>query len=264
MPDDAVTPAAVTPAESVKPAEPVQSEVTETKPHPLEPGGERFSQVYADMQAARRDAARMQGELDALKAQQRQTQQTKQPVHYTPQQLQGMVDSGQITAALMSDQLAWQRAQEARGQAKAEYEFQQRSQAALGEVNQFIEKIPALNDISSPEFGKVRKAAYDIAAELNLEVSDPRVQRRALRETFGTLDRVQAASGAVDHARQRRDTFADTGGGGGAPDGSKPDPLKAVPKAYREHWERLKYTPEQMAAEAKYISREPRKGEGAR
>lgn len=232
--------------------------------HPLDPGGERFKEVYRDMQDARRETARLAGELDALKAQQQKTTQQQQaPKVYTASQLQAEVDAGRISQALMADQLAWQRAQEAKGQVRQELVQEQRTTSALSEVNAYIDKIPALNNTASADFAKVRRAADDVAAELGRPITDPIVQRRALREVYGSLDRVTAATSATEHDRTRSTRFADTGGGGGSQE-RVADPLKNIPRAYVDHWDRMNYTPEQRAEEAKYIKREPRPADNAR
>ena len=258
MPED-VKPVEMTTANPVVTPEPV---IEDVKPHPLAPGGERFAEVYRDMQQARRDQARLEGEIAELRRQQQV--QPKQPQTYTREDLDQMVKDGKISVAVMADQLAWQRSNEMREQVRREERLENTQRAALNEVNDYIDRLPALNNTSSQEFAKVKRAAEGIADEMGLDMRDPRVQRRALREAFGTLDRVKAAIKAEDRSRSN-DGSADTGGGGGAAQtAAATDSLKGVPKAYVEHWQRLGYTAEQMKEEAKFVRREPRKVEPRR
>lgn len=227
--------------------------------HPLAPGGQRFEEVYARMKQADDRAARAEGEVQALRQQLRPSQV---PVVYTADQLQAAVDRGQITPMQAADLLSRQNSAAMAAQTIQAQTFAAKTQSALTEVNQYMEKMPALANALSPEFQKVAKAAYEIADEVGLPVQDPRVQRRALRETFGTLDRIAAAAKAQDSSRAASlpHTEAGPGAGGTAP-APKPggtNPLKDVPPAYLEFWKKRGYTQKQMEDEAKYIVRPPR------
>ncbi len=247
--------------EEIKPAETVK---TEEKPHPLAPGGERFNEVYRDMQDARRELAQAKLELEQEKSRARQPQ-ARQQKFYTPAELDSMVQAGQITQSLASDQLAWQRAQEATAQIERNQEVRHRATSALSEVHQYMDKIPALANANSPEITKVKRAAIDIAMDMGKDVTDPVVQRRALREVFGSLEKVTALNKAEDHDRGRKVFMGEPGGGGGANETERQQasPLKGISNLYIEHWKRLGYNQKQMEDEAKYIVRsEPRMGDG--
>lgn len=228
-------------------------EVEDDKVHPLEPGGERFSAVYKDMKDSQREAAALREENARLKAERAKAPTPAAEKFYTHQELQKMADAGQITPAQASAQLAWQERQLAKREIRTELQQERRNETALGEVQQYMRALPKLRDVTSTEYVKVRTAAEEIAAEMDLDITDPRVQRRALRESFGTLDKVTATAKTREFARQNADTHAETGRGGGSEDTQKKDPLKGVPSHYLEHWKRRGYSREQMIEEAKWI-----------
>jgi hypothetical protein len=196
---------------------------------------------------ARAEAARLRAELEA-KAQPAQKQQP----FYTAQQLEQMVLSGQITQAVAADQLAWQRAQLAKNELKQEVAVEERLRTARGEVSQYLTKVEALRDPSSPEFQRVSEAAYELAADMNLPVSDPRVQRAALRQVHGPIDKVVNVQRQREFSRANADTHTETAGGAG---GAAParDPLKQVPAHIMEHWKKRGYTKDEMMAELPYV-----------
>lgn len=256
MPDEVVTPTEVV----VEPTSVVTPEVTpEVTPdvHPLEPGGKRFTEVYAEMQDARREAQAMRERVARLEGQQSVTQQQAQPKQefYTAEQLQGYVDAGKISPAKMADQLAWQRAELKGREMVQQQHVMARHQTALNEVNQYIAKMPALMNQGSPEFATVARAAREVAEDMGLSVDNPVVQRRALREAFGSIDKVAKQTQAREVARQGSDTFTETSGGGGGDTDTTAakNPLKGVPQHYLDHWKRVGYTHQQMVDEAKYI-----------
>lgn len=230
--------------------------VVEEKAHPLQPGGVRFEEVVrekntykAETESLRERLARLEGQMAATRE---STPAQPATQFYTPEQLQAAVDTAKITPAQMAAQLAWQAKETAKREMKTEFAADQRRGSALSEVNQYIEKIPALGNQSSQEFAKVRRSAFEIADEMGLDVTDPRVQRRALRETFGTLDRVAQTTRLRDFDRQHADTSIETQGGGGGRTQAA-DPLKNVPKALMDHWKSRGYSTEQMNKELAYV-----------
>ena len=235
-------------------AQPNPDPAPEPEPHPLEPGGKRFEAVYADMKEARRAADAAMAEVTRLRAEQEAAkQQPRQaPQFYTREQLEAAVAAGQISAVQAADQLAWQRQQETQKNIERQQAEFTKRQAATAEVNTYIQKIPALADTASPEFQRVTRAAWDVAEDMGLPVTDPRVQRRALRETFGAPDHLTAVRTTREFTRTNADTHTETAPGASTAPPSK-DPLKAVPAYIMEHWKRRGYSKEEMLAELPYV-----------
>lgn len=263
MPDDPVLSQENSPGDppAGEAPSPTPAPEPEPQPHPLEPGGARFSEVYRDMQEARRENARLQVELDRYRTQ-APPQPTPPKQFYSADQLQGLVDNGQITPAVMAAQIAWQERQIAKQEMRDEFSAAQRAQVAGAEVDRYMAEIPQLNDRASEEFRRVHGVVRELAAELGLSTDDARVQRRALQLTFGPVEKLQRSKHAAETTRVKSDTYVETGAGPVPGKASAGDLLKHVPQAYKDHWKTLGYTEAEMLAEAKYIRPTPRQRAG--
>ena len=251
---------------------PVEPEITATEPepvepapadpHPLQPGGARFEEVYARMKQAEERAARMEGALQQATQQQRPQQQS---AYVTPDQLQALIDRGQITPMQATDFLSKQNAQLAATQTTTAAiqmtQLNAKVQAAATEVNAFIDKVPTLRNTSSPEFQKVADAAYALSDDMNLPVQDFRVQRAALRQVYGSLDRVAGGDRARQQTRDASLPHVESGVSGGRtvtkPAGGD-EALKGISQHYIDFWTKRGYTKQQMIEEAKYVTKDPR------
>jgi exonuclease VII large subunit len=211
-----------------------------------------------------RDARiRLEAENAAMR-QQRQPQ-PQQPVYVDPNQLQALVDQGRITPMQAADILSKQNAQVAAVQTTQQavqmQALAQKLQAASTEVNQYIDKMPTLRDTTSAEFARVRDEAYRLSEDMGLPVQDLRVQRAALRATFGSLDRLASAQHVKQQSREASLPHVETRTGA-APQrpasGAADEALKGVPQAYLDYWTKKGYTRAQMIEEAQYVTREPR------
>jgi hypothetical protein len=196
--------------------------------------------------------------------QQRQPQ-PQAPTYVDPNQLQALVDQGRITPMQAADILSKQNAQVAAVQTTQQavqlQALAQKLQAAGTEVNQYIDKMPALRDTASAEFARVRDEAYRLSEDMGLPVQDLRVQRAALRATFGSLDRLASAQHVKQQSREASLPHVETRTGA-APQrpasGAADEALKGVPQAYLDYWTKKGYTRAQMIEEAQYVTREPR------
>lgn len=240
--------------------EPIEPEVPEEQPeetevHPLEPGGQRFSKVYADMQEAQREAARLREELAAARAAAKPPEPAKPPAtFYTVQQLEKMVADGTVTLAQAQDQLEWQREQKLLATVEKKTAEREILTSANREVDEYLKLVPGLNDPTSKPFREVASASQEIAQETGLDIRDPRVIKRALRETLGKLDTVKTRYQDREAERKGASPPADVGARRPETNGAKVDPLKNVPKMYLDHWKRLGYDEKQMREEAQYIT----------
>lgn len=179
---------------------------------------------------------------------------------YTPQQLQELVDQGRITPALMADQIAYQRQQQGNQELLKTLAQQRRTEAAMGEVNQYITKMPALSQTTSAEFRKVAAAAHEIADEMGLPIQDARVQRRALRETFGSLDKLAEVGKAREFDRENADTHAASGSGGGRTEPRVKDKLAGIPPEQIAFWKAKNYSQKMMEDEAVFFRQRRARG----
>lgn len=225
--------------------------------HPLAPGGQRFEQVYAKMrdaerenQALRERMAAIEGRLSAQPAQQTQLQP---PVKfYSAKELDAFVEAGQMSPLEAADRLAWQRQQEGLAVAAQQRQYEAKLTRAGDEVRAYTQKLPNLLNTQTEEFRRLAASAYEVAEDMGLSVGDARVQRRALREVFGPLERLTEKGRAREFDRRSADGFSDTSRGSGA-SGDSNDPLAKVPREFLEDWKRRGYSKDQMLAEAKYV-----------
>ena len=258
-------PVVAAPPEPQEP-EPVVTESAPTPepPHPLQPGGARFEEVYARMKQAEERVARFEGMLSA----QQRPVTPNQPTLVDPQQLQALVDQGRITPMQAADFLAKQNAQQIATQTTlAAIQAQQlnaKLQSASQEVNQYIDRIPSLRDNLSAEFKRVSDEAYRISDEMGQPVTDLRVQRLALRAVYGPLERLAQAGQHREQSRSASVPHVESGvGRSPAPATRGDDPLKDVDPTYLQFWQARGYTREQMLEEAKYIPKGRRVRPGA-
>ena len=239
-------------AQTPPPESPPAAPVTDAaRPHPLEPGGERYEQVWARMRQAERDAEEARQRADTAE---RKVAQPAPPAitFYTPDQLQTAVDQGRITATQASAQLALQAKEQAKTELRGELQYETRRTEAAREVDQFIARKPALMDTASDEFRRVAALARDVAADTGLALTDPRVQRQALRQAYGSVDRLQTTARTEAHARTHADVHAETGRGGGAPAPAAPDALKHVPQWWVDYWRPRVANEKELAERAKF------------
>ena len=249
MPEETVAETQEVVAETAQTAE----TAAEVVKHPLEPGGERFEEVIRQKNEARADAEFWRKQAETLRVAQAQPVQPQpQKKVYTVQELEQARTAGQISDGQMMDILAYQRAQEARVQTVRDSLTQSRQQEATREVREYLTTVPAAGNTSSPEFSKVAVSAYEIAEEMGLDVTDPRVQRRAFRETFGPLSKLASVNRAKDFSRSNADTHVESGGGGETT--RETNPLVNAPKPLVDHWKSLGYSEQRMKDELKYVN----------
>lgn len=233
----------------------VTPEPSPAPPHPLDPGGARFNEVYGRMKEAEARAETLQAQVTTQRA---TPPAAAAPPRYTPHQLQAFVDAAQITPAQMAAQLSLQAKEEAKVEMREEWQAAQRSGRAQEEVREYLRRVPALASPASSEFTKVAAAAWEIAEELGLEVHDPRVQRRALREVIGTLDRVPTVTIRAPAP------YAEAQPGGGSP-ATRPGAsvFKGIPEWQMQYWKTQGYSDHDMEAEAKIFHERAARGVGS-
>ncbi len=231
----------------------VETAPVEAEPQPLDPGGKRFSEVYRERMDYAREAEALREENARLRASsQAPPPPPKNEAWYTPDQLQAAVDRGQISPALMADQLAWQRAELKSREDNQRRELAQRHSESLSEINRYIDKIPALTQPGSPELVKVGRAATEIARDMGLDAKDLRVQKLALKQVYGSVDKVVAKVANREASRVNADVHAETSPGGTTTQ-PKADPFKNVPQYMIDHWDRIKTPMKQRLEELKYV-----------
>ena len=206
------------------------------KPHPLQPGGVRFEEVYGRWKTAEGRAQELERQLEAERTARPQTPPPRAP---SLQEIQAAHERGEIDAVRAADLVADTRARESETRILAALAQREQTQTASTEIRAYVDRVPALGDTGSAEFRRVRDAAVEIAAEMRRPMSDPLVQRRALREVLGSVEKLTARRDASEFDRRTADAGVEMGGMGAGPTnrpGARQDPLTIIQKVDPNQW----------------------------
>lgn len=248
MADDEKTETAETAAGAETP-EPV------AEPHPLAEGGVRFKEVIEEKNQWKARADALEREVAQVRADERARAAAQAPPPekvWSAQELQGLVDAGRISPVQAADQLAYQRSKELEASLTRRLEATRMSDSAQQEVDAFLKRKPdALDD------PKVLMAGRDVMRETGWGPNDPRVAKRALREVYGSPEKIQAVTHAGAFDRRNAETHVEAGGRGGAgPEPSKgKDPLAHVHQEWKDYWAKQGYSQAQMVKLSKYVTK---------
>lgn len=214
--------------------------------HPLEPGGKRFNQVYARakdaearLQSERERAARLEGELEALKRTPTEPK-TATPPRYTAAQLQAMIDEGKATVgqvlAYQEETLKKELAAEVDKKVSETLSTHQRGSTVQTELNEYKTLVPEALQVGTPENQKVLKE-FSYLVNLGYDRNDPRTEVLAARAAFGAVDSLKNKLSAKA-IPTGRDTMQDTTASG-KPKPSEKDPLKDLTARERQHYQHM-------------------------
>lgn len=214
--------------------------------HPLEPGGKRFNQVYARakdaearLQSERERAARLEGELEALKRTPAKPEATTPP-RYTASQLQAMIDEGKATVGQV---LAYQEEtlkQELQAQVDKKVSetlsTHQRGNSVQQEIQEYRTLVPEALQHGTPENQRLVKE-MNYLVSLGHDGNDQRTALIAARAAFGDPESIKTkrAAKAIPNGR---DTMQDTTQTGKQKPNEK-DPLKDLTARQRTHYQHM-------------------------
>ncbi len=237
------------PLETPPAEEPISAE-----PHPLEPGGDRFKQVYARAKHAEEKADRLEREVSEMRTVQAQATQTTTQASLE-QQVEAAVEAGTMTQLQAIKLLSRQYAkEEAKATVKQETQVttdRQRLQEASNGIQAFVNVAPDIETLSHPKINEV-KAHYNTLIQRGHQPGLP-TELLSLEMTFGSPEKLKRARNPSD-----RTTTPMTSGGSSAPAAvpqGKSD-LKGIPQRYISYWEARHYSHEDMVAESKYLTTE--------
>lgn len=215
--------------------------------HPLEPGGKRFNQVYARAKdaetkyhAERERAARLEGELDALRKQPATAAQPATPARYTGTQLQSFIDEGKITVgqalSYQEESLKLEAARLVDAKVEEKLSTATRQSTVQREVSRYQEAIP---DITVPgtEARQKLEREYAYLVSMGYDAKDPKTEVLAARAAFGDPDLIKQRQ-AARTITTGRDTMQDIAANG-KPKPSEKDPLKDLSSSQRQHYQRM-------------------------
>jgi len=216
-------------------------------PHPLEPGGDRFKQVYARakeaeqrLQAEREARARAEGELEAIRNMRESTPATPSVPEYSWSQLQGYIDEGKISMAQALEYREAQMRREAERKAeekvKSYLETTRRHDAVQQELAKYKEAIPEAIQVGTPERQRLEQE-FRYLVGLGYDSQDPKTEILAARAAFGDPSTIKQRKSSQTIPLERgtmQDTHAP-----GKPKPSEKDPLTTLTPDQKKHYQRM-------------------------
>jgi hypothetical protein len=220
----------------------------QVKPHPLEPDGDRFKQVWARAKAAEAEREQLKAEIqrereeriryeERLKAQ--EEAKAKAEPEYTWEQLEGFISEGKITRAQANEYR--ERKIEERAVKKAEErlrnELASTSQVATvsTDIERYKKAIPEILQAGSPERQKVeREYAYMVNV-----LKFPKTLETELAATRAALGDVETVERTVTAKRTAtKEPFMETHSSTHKPQNKTTDPTKNLNETQRRYYEK--------------------------
>ena len=219
--------------------------------HPLQPGGRRFEQIYAESKQAKRDLARehdlriaAEAKLEALNR--TPSEKTDQNVEYTWPQLEEFITQGRITRAdaeAHREQVIEHRlSSKIKGDFTKESQTVKRSQALQTSIAEYVTAVPAILTEGSDERVRLDEEFDFLASVQGIDTSKiddttrKALQLTALRTVYGSVAGLQKRA-----VQPKTETHQ------GIPGGSRPAPhanpdqalLDGLTKPQVEHYNKM-------------------------
>lgn len=231
---------------SPKPDESTQETGGEEKKHPLEPGGERFNQIYArgkeaererdhyreESQREREERIRLEERLKAL-----EDRRQEQP-RLTWANYQSAIDAGQISQAdamaRWTDQVKREAKEEAVREVDTHLRTTTRVATVTSEIDRYTKAIPGLNQHGSEDRVKVEQE-FNYLVQRGADPKSLATEVAALRAAHGSIERVEQAAAAK--RTTTREPFMETHSSTHKPQTKTTDPIKNLDEAKRKYYQ---------------------------
>lgn len=200
---------------------------------------------------ARERAARLEGEIAALRAAQApkpvQTAQTR----YTPDQIETAYQANQITDVQRIAAHARLQAEEVHRQGEATRRRDEAARHVQAALQGYYAEHPELT-VTGSALQRQVVAEFGVLAQRDptLDPNNPATALLAIERVLGP----KRITDARELGRRRMPVGGVGGGMGSGPTGAKADPLAKMPKALLAQWQRQGYTRAQMLEEAPYVN----------
>jgi hypothetical protein len=210
-------------------------------------GGKRFNQVYARakdaearLQSERERAARLEGELEALKRTPAEPK-TATPTRYTASQLQAMIDEGKATVgqafAYQEETLKQELQAQVDKKVSETLSTHQRGNTVQQEIQEYRTLVPEALQEGTPENQRLVKE-MNYLVSLGHDGNDQRTALIAARAAFGDPDSLKTKRAAKAIPTGRDNTMQDTTSSG-KPKPTEKDPLKDLTSRQRQHYQHM-------------------------
>lgn len=220
--------------------------------HPLEPGGDRFKEVYARAKRAEEEKealkerlhqaelerARLEGERKAA-AEAKQQQATER--EYSWDELENFIEAGRITRAQANAYKEERIAKRVKADIAAEVDAKLNVNKTVSTINEQLERykaaLPTLMQAGTPERQKY-EAEYSYLVNVLGDAPNYATQLKAARAAFGSVETVENAAKTRQATRQERPSFMDTATQKPATPKTK-DPVDTLPQAQKDFYVKL-------------------------
>ena len=216
--------------------------------HPLDPGGKRFNQVWArakdaevKLQTERERAARLEGELDALRKMGADKPVPPPIKEYTWQELQRGIDAGQITlqqALEHREEIIRRHAEkQADDKIKATLETTQRQSTVQQELAQYRTLVPEAVQMGTKERVALERE-FTYLVNMGYDSRDPRTELLAARNVLGDMESIKQRKAAATITSERT-IMKDTHTTNGTTKPAEKDPIKGLTADQTKHYQRM-------------------------
>ena len=228
----------------------VASDAPESKDPPaLEPGGERFKQVWARAKAAEAKLESQASELqrereERIRLEERTKVQEETAKKAEPEwswdQLEGAIADGKITRAWANDYR--EKVVEERATKKAEQRLEAKLSSTSqqttvqGEMDRYKRAVPEVMQPGSAERVKVEREYTYLTQTLGYPATRA-TELAAMRAAFGDTDTVERA--AVAKTSTTKEAYQETQSSSHKPTGKTTDPVKGLDDRTRKHYEKM-------------------------
>ena len=223
---------------------------TDDKPHPLDPDGDRFKQVWARAKAAEVKAAQVEAEArqereerirleERLKAQVEARKQVEP--EYSWEQLQAAVDAGTITFAKAMEIREKQLENKWEAKWQAEQEQSRVLSSVSTEMSEYKKLVPNATVPGSEERQKVEREFGYLVQRLGRPVTKEQelsYELAAARAAFGDLDTLRTKQSLAAKPLSR-EAYMDTSSANKKPAETKKDFRSTLSTREVQHYERL-------------------------
>lgn len=233
-----------------QPSDQPEAKVEDVKPHPLDPEGDRFKQVWARAKAAEAKAAQVEAEARAereerirleerLRAQVEARKQVEP--EYSWDQLQAAVDAGTITFAKAMEIRETQLEKRWESKRQAEQERDRTLSSVSTEMTEYKKLVPNATVPGTEERQKIEREYGYLVQRLGQPQTKEQIlsyELAAARAAFGDLDTLKTKQ-TLSAKPLGREAYMDTSSASKKPIETKKDFRSSLSTREVQHYERL-------------------------
>ena len=229
---------------------PGESDSQANEPHPLDPDGKRFKQVWARTKAAEAKVDTLASELqrereERIRMEERlkvKEEQRTQEREYSWDELEQAIEQGKVTRAWAQNYregLVAKKATEAALKTVKEQQTTGSYETTINtELNRYRQAMPSIDDPSSAERQKVQREYSYLTGTLKYP-PNLQTQLLAARSALGDIDTVERTAATKRTAHTTRESYMETQSTANRPAAPSKDPIAKLTPAEKQHYEKM-------------------------